>query len=67
MIAVKRGVTPAQVAINWTFQQPGITTSLVGAKRPGQAEANAAAGTWLLTDAELKTITAAIDTHVTGK
>jgi aryl-alcohol dehydrogenase-like predicted oxidoreductase len=66
-IATKRGVTPAQVAINWTFQQPGITTVLVGAKRPDQAEANAAAGTWHLTKAEVETITAAIDTHVRGK
>lgn len=67
MIATKRGVTPAQVAINWTFQQPGIATTLVGAKRPSQAEANAAAGTWLLTKAEIETITTAIDTHIRGK
>ncbi len=67
MIATKRGVTPAQVAINWTFQQPGITTALVGAKRPSQAEANAAAGTWLLSEGEIKTITAAIETHIRRK
>jgi len=64
MIATERGVTPAQAAINWTFQQPGITTALVGAKRPSQAEANAAAGQFLLTEGEMKTITAAIDEHV---
>jgi len=67
LIATERGVTPAQAAINWTFQQPEVTTALVGAKRPAQAEANAAAGGWQLSEAEIKTITAAIDEHVRRK
>ncbi|WP_457109183.1 aldo/keto reductase [Marmoricola sp. URHA0025 HA25] len=39
------GVTPAQAAIGWLVQQPGISTVIPGARNPGQARANAAAGT----------------------
>ncbi len=63
-VAADRGVTPAQVAINWTFRQPGVSTALVGAKRADQAIANAAAGEWTLSDEEVDRITRAIDTHV---
>ena len=38
------GITPAQAAIAWCSQQPGVTTVIPGASRPSQAEANAAAG-----------------------
>ncbi|TYL49658.1 aldo/keto reductase [Nocardioides sp. BGMRC 2183] len=37
-------VTPAQAAIAWCWQQPGVTTVIPGASRPSQAAANAAAG-----------------------
>ncbi|TIC85009.1 aldo/keto reductase [Nocardioides sp. GY 10113] len=37
-------VTPAQAAIAWCWQQPGVTTVIPGASRPSQARANAAAG-----------------------
>jgi aryl-alcohol dehydrogenase-like predicted oxidoreductase len=36
--------TPAQVALAWVWQQPGVTTVIPGARSPGQAHANAAAG-----------------------
>ncbi|MBD3275147.1 MAG: aldo/keto reductase [Candidatus Marinimicrobia bacterium] len=55
-IAKKRDVPVAQVAINWTFQQPGITSALVGAKNADQATSNAAAGDWKLSKEELDTI-----------
>src|SRR3954447_23332873 len=35
-IPASAGRTVAQVVINWTFTQPGITSALCGAKRPGQ-------------------------------
>ena len=38
------GITPAQAAIAWCSQQPGVTTVIPGTSRPSQAEANAAAG-----------------------
>jgi len=38
------GATPAQVAIAWAAQQPGVTTVIPGARTIEQARANAAAG-----------------------
>jgi aryl-alcohol dehydrogenase-like predicted oxidoreductase len=37
------GATPAQVALAWVIQQPGVTTVIPGARNPGQARQNAAA------------------------
>jgi aryl-alcohol dehydrogenase-like predicted oxidoreductase len=37
-------VTPAQAALAWVVQQPGVTTVIPGARNVSQAEANAAAG-----------------------
>jgi len=36
--------TPAQAALAWVVQQPGVTTVIPGARSPEQAAANAAAG-----------------------
>lgn len=52
--------TVAQLVINWTISQPGITSALCGAKRPAQIEETAGAMGWRLTDAQLKVINAAI-------
>jgi aryl-alcohol dehydrogenase-like predicted oxidoreductase len=38
------GLSPAQAAIAWVWQQPGVTTVIPGARNPGQAVSNAAAG-----------------------
>lgn len=63
-IANERSVTVAQVAINWAISQNGITSALVGAKRPDQAESNAAAGSWQLTSRELERIEEAHGAHL---
>ena len=42
--AAPSGVTPAQAAIAWVWQQPGVTTVIPGARNTDQALANAAAG-----------------------
>jgi aryl-alcohol dehydrogenase-like predicted oxidoreductase len=39
-----QGVSPAQAAIAWVCQQPGVTTVIPGARNPVQARSNAAAG-----------------------
>ncbi|MFF7446360.1 MULTISPECIES: aldo/keto reductase [unclassified Streptomyces] len=39
------GYTPAQLALRWIIQQPGVTTVIPGARTPEQARANAAAAT----------------------
>jgi len=38
------GLTPAQAAIAWAWQQPGVTTVIPGARNVAQARANADAG-----------------------
>jgi aryl-alcohol dehydrogenase-like predicted oxidoreductase len=37
------GATPAQTALRWLIQQPGVSTVIPGARNPEQARANAAA------------------------
>lgn len=48
-IANDCGKTVAQVVVNWTIHQPGITVALCGAKRRWQLEETAAAMNWQLT------------------
>lgn len=52
--------TVAQVVINWTIHQPGITAALCGAKRAAQAKENAGGGDWRLTPAQLAAIDQAL-------
>ncbi|MEU1708859.1 aldo/keto reductase [Streptomyces sp. NPDC005706] len=40
---VPEGFTPAQLALRWIIEQPGVTTVIPGARNPEQARANAAA------------------------
>jgi len=60
MIAAEVGKTVAQVVVNWTIQQPGITAALCGAKRPQQIEETAGAMGWRLSDGQLARIEAAL-------
>ena len=39
-----RGLTPAQAAIAWCWQQPGVSTVIPGARNADQARKNASAG-----------------------
>jgi aryl-alcohol dehydrogenase-like predicted oxidoreductase len=51
------GVSPAQVALRWVIQQPGVSTVIPGARSPEQARQNAAAAHLPpLTEAELGAI-----------
>ncbi len=59
-IATAAGKTVAQVVINWTMHQPGITAALCGAKRPDQLRDNAGALGWRLTPAQLDAIDEAL-------
>jgi aryl-alcohol dehydrogenase-like predicted oxidoreductase len=40
---VPEGIAPAQAALRWVIQQPGVTTVIPGARNPEQARQNAAA------------------------
>jgi aryl-alcohol dehydrogenase-like predicted oxidoreductase len=59
-IATTAGRTVAQLVINWTIHQPGITSALCGAKRPEQIFETAAAMGWRLEPDELRHIDEAL-------
>lgn len=61
--AALTGHTVAQLVINWTINQPGITSALCGAKRPGQIAETAGAMGWQLTAEQRAIIDAAIATR----
>ena len=43
----------AELVINWTIHQPGITAAVCGAKRPEQIRETAGGSGWKLTDEQL--------------
>ncbi len=55
-IASERGVTLAQLVLNWTINQPGITCALAGARNPTQVLDNVKAADFKLTDDEIAEI-----------
>jgi aryl-alcohol dehydrogenase-like predicted oxidoreductase len=55
-IADNRGVTVGQVIINWTLQQPGLTTALVGARDRKQVLDNVKAVDFMLSKEEIQLI-----------
>jgi aryl-alcohol dehydrogenase-like predicted oxidoreductase len=59
-IADDAGRTVAQVAINWTIHQLGITSALCGARRPDQIRDNAGAMGWRLTQEQQERLDAAL-------
>jgi aryl-alcohol dehydrogenase-like predicted oxidoreductase len=59
-IAAEAGRTVAQLVINWTIHQPGITSALCGAKRAWQIEETAAAMGWRLTPVQHAAVEATI-------
>ena len=59
-IATELGKTVAQVVVNWTIHQPGITAALCGAKRPQQIEETAGAMGWRLSAEHLARIETAL-------
>lgn len=55
-IAEKHDATLAQLVINWTVQQPGITAALVGARNASQVEQNAGSLCFSLSEDEMAKI-----------
>ncbi len=52
-IARAREVTPAQVALNWVLNKPGVDTVILGARDETQLRDNLAAATWRLSAEEM--------------
>lgn len=48
-VADEAGKTPAQVAINWLLQRPGVTAPIIGARTMQQLEDNLGSAGWSLT------------------
>ena len=57
-IGASYGKKPGQTALRWLIQQPGLTSAIVGARRPSQVEENVGAADWTLSDADLAEISA---------
>jgi aryl-alcohol dehydrogenase-like predicted oxidoreductase len=59
-IAQMAGRSVAQLAVNWSIHQPGITSALCGAKRPAQIREVAGAMGWRLSADERRLIDGAL-------
>ena len=59
-IADRAGHTVAELVINWTIHQSGITSALCGAKRPDQIRETAGGAGWQLTPEQLAEIQQAL-------
>ncbi len=53
------GKTPAQIALNWLLQQPGVTAPIVGARTPAQLKDNLGSVGWALSVDEMAKLNAA--------
>lgn len=60
-IAENHDATLSQLVIHWTYNRPGITSALVGARNARQAEENALAVGFRFTDEELNKINEELD------
>ena len=50
-VAEEIGKEPAQVAINWVMNRPGVTAPIIGARTMAQLESNLGASGWRLSEA----------------
>ncbi|MBN2473430.1 MAG: aldo/keto reductase [Pirellulales bacterium] len=60
-IADSAGHTVAELVINWTIHQPGVTSALCGAKRPDQIRETAGGAGWRLSDQQQAEVRQALD------
>ncbi len=60
-ISRESGHSVAEIVVNWTINQPGITTALCGAKRADQIRETARAMTWSIADGHLQKIQSAFE------
>ena len=53
-VAEETGREPAQVAINWLLQQPGVTAPIIGARTMSQLRSNLGSSGWALDAGQLQ-------------
>ena len=58
-VAEEAGKAPAQVALNWLLQRPGVTAPIIGARSLEQLEANLGASGWALSGEQAARLTQA--------
>jgi len=58
-VAARVEATPAQVALAWLLARPGVTTAIVGARRPEQLQDNLGALALALSDQDVAQLDAA--------
>ena len=56
-VAGEVGKTPAQVALNWLLQRPGVTAPIIGARTLEQLESNLGAEGWTLDEEQMARLT----------
>ncbi len=62
-VAAGYGKTPAQFALRWAIQQPGVTCVIAGARTAKQAEDNAGALGWEIVPGDLKRVDEILAAH----
>ncbi|BCY12036.1 aldo/keto reductase [Actinoplanes sp. L3-i22] len=60
-VAAELGRTPAQVAVRWLLQRPGVTAPIIGARSVAQLDDNLGAVGWSLDDKSMELLTGAGD------
>ncbi len=63
-IASSYGKTPAQFALRWTLQQPGVTCVIAGARTSAQVEDNAGISGWEISQEDLKKVDEILAKHI---
>ena len=63
-VADEAGKTPAQVALNWLLQRPGVTAPILGARTLQQLQANLGAAGWTLSAEHMERLNGASDTGI---
>ena len=59
VVAEEAEVSPAQVALRWLLQCPGVTAPIIGVRTMAHLEDNLAAVTWKLSDVQMEKLTKA--------
>jgi aryl-alcohol dehydrogenase-like predicted oxidoreductase len=54
VVAKEAGKTPAQVALRWLLQKPGVTAPIIGARTLEHLNTNLGAAGWNLTESQMK-------------